>query len=177
MKRFCSLLLILALLLPCLALGEEEDRDEGFVIENSKTGRVITFTYPSAYNFIDDGRNGSYVFSADGSFYIRLIMDPEGTPYYESIANRHKSGEVLLLDDTFCIASTAENFLNDYLLDIAFQLDNGSALILQVICYPGKKTAYPLLLDLVGEFTDASPVEEWLNTAWLPYILSAEQEH
>ena len=175
MKRCCSLLLILALLLPCLALGEEEARDEGFVIENSRTGRVINFTYPAIYEFVDDGKNGSYVFSSDGSFYVRLMVDAEGTPFYQSIANRHKDGEVLLLTEDFCIASTAESYLNDYLLDVAFQLDNGSAMVLQVICYPGKKTAYPLLLDLIGEFTDATPVESWLNDAWLPYIMAAEQ--
>ncbi len=175
MKRFCSLLLILAMLLPCIALGEEDERAEGFVMENARNGQTLAFTYPINCFFVDDGRNGSYVFSYDGSYYVRLMLDAEGTTYEQSIASRHTEDEVLLLTDQFCIASTAESFLHDYLLDIAFPLEDGCSMVMQVICYPGKKSVYPLLLDLIGEFTDPAPVEDWLNTAWLPYILSVGQ--
>ncbi len=192
MKRILSMLLVLSLLLPCLALADDctdSDRILGEVYCDDNPSRCVTFTYPAQYPSRSNHSLGTftYVYYDDYQYVAVWLMnaDRERLSYFEycyithSAKNIHTS--VYTLTDQICAAGVFR-FICGFpcdpfdMLEIGITLDNGYFIKVQSMSYAGQVTGcYDLLLDILSSFVDTEPVENWLTKTWYPQVLAQEE--
>ncbi len=195
MKRILSMLLVLSLLLPCLALADEdveELRAVAVLYHEDTPSRRITFTYPAKCESCVD-----YAFAATCFFdvyyddlqYVRVRLMPadmERLSHFEDNYVLHptwklKNTGIYTLSDQMCVVGTFRDIvyvgydLFD-LLEVGITLDNGYYIRVQSNCFSGQITGcYDLLLDILSSFVDTEPVEKWLTETWYPQVLAQEE--
>ncbi len=178
MKRILAMLLALSLLLPCFALADEE-RAAFTITDKKDPTRAVTFTYPASYPTLDLDTYDTFTVgipdSPKSGVYV-MLMEKELTSM-EDFLQRYSPVDFSFQSEQVCgmgVSRPNRPYCYDA-VQIGIPLENGCFVQLQSFCNPGDTDVYALLSDLVAEFTDPAPVEDWLNTAWLPYILSVGQ--
>ncbi len=195
MKRILSMLLVLSLLLPCLALADEdveELRAVAVLYHEDTPSRRITFTYPAKYDSRAEYSAASQCFFNvyyDDFQYVAVWLMPahmERLRFFENNYGTHSSTKLkhsspYTLNDQMCAAGifSAERGLpcgSFDTLEIGITLDNGYFIIVQSNCFSGQVTGcYDLLLDILSSFVDTEPVEKWLTETWYPQVLAQEE--
>ncbi len=195
MKRILAILLVLSLLLPCLALADEdveELRAVAVLYHEDTPSRRITFTYPAKCESCVD-----YAFAATCFFdvyyddlqYVRVRLMPadmERLSHFEDNYVLHptwklKNTGIDTLSDQMCVVGTFRDTLYAGcdpfdMVEVGITLDNGYYIRVQSNCFSGQVTGcYDLLLDILSSFVDTEPMEKWLTETWYPQVLAQEE--
>ncbi len=190
MKKMISLLLILVLLISVTCRAEVTEQNPKSMPKLAETYATnghheVWFSYPEECEAFVDGKVGTCVF-LNKTDYVAINLEPERYTLADYISENEDDpddgvrfvteSEIYVLSDDIAVVSIRDALIVRTYLDyvkVGVALPDGSFVIVMAAC-PSENSAesgvYDLLLTILNSMTDATPVENWLNDVWLPFV-------
>ncbi len=191
MKKSLSILLMLLVLLTSATCHAEETTQNPESVPKLAESYVtnghheVWFSYPEECEVLVEGKVGTCVFLNETD-YVAINLEPEHYTLADYISENEDDpdngirfvteSEIYVLSDDIAVVSIRDELIVRTYLDyvkVGVALPDGSFVIVMAAC-PSENSAetgvYDLLLTILNSMTDATPVENWLNDVWLPFV-------